>query len=1046
MNPFQKKLTNFLFVLIFFGHSIASFAQLNTLGKEFYFGFMENNATSFLPVTGSVIITAKEKTTGYIEFNDQKTFFTLEPGQQFVKDYLESNSFILHRNSGVIEQKSIYINSTGNVAVHAFNKRQASADGTVILPLTALGKDYYITSHYDEFEPGLDVSPSNRNFESTLLIVAVEDDTQVEINPTTRVDLNGNPVPAVAPIQIKMDAGETFQLKAITGDLTGTRVRVLNSAVGDCKNLAVFGGNKMTSAGENCATSGDHLFQQSYPVNSWGKSFIHIPLADRTSGEIIKVVASLDNTQVQINGQLRGTINQGKFLTFEFGRNDIVSIETSKPTSVSMIAKSGNCNDQNDTYSRYGDPSLVALSPVNQMMKDMVFSSVKINWVRTHLVNIIVKKGTANQTLLNGLPIGNQFKPVPANTSYEYARISVNEGANRLQNPEGFIAYAYGSGSVESYAYPVGATLEAIQFETETTYKFDVLGDKVACLGEEGVWEIFPDFPGFKEFTWSFGDGTPVKQGKKVVHTFQKPGKYEVFILASTGEGKCDSEETFRFEVEVLDVSGTIEGPESVCPLIDEFEYTFVSTQLVGLLKWEVTGGTVLEEKENRIKIKWGAAGVPAKVKALPFTEAGCPGKAVEMEVLITETLEPGLPKGSSGICGPNVPLAYEVPFPSSERTYTWSIVGGTLLSGQNTSKVEILWDVNSTGRSIFYEEKSKISGACSGVSEALEIKIYPALNVGNASVIPPFCPEQPNGSIQIQPSGGSGKYTFSWSHDPKLQVGLASGLKAGTYTVLVKDASGCAEKSLTYELKDPEPIRLEGGVITQDNSCFGGTDGAFRMKLLGGTPPFSAVGFTTTWDGTFLNVQGVGQGKYQLTVIDSKGCSIPVEAALEGPEEISVEVQVLKPGCAGSLDGALTLDIKGGIAPYEVIWDNGKTGATLEDLPPGEFGYTITDAKGCVMVGLALVNQARPQLRMPTGFDPKEGVFQPVSNCSVSYELMIWDRWGDLVFVGSEGWDGLIKGQNAPISTYSYLIRYTYLLEGVLTTTEKSGTFTLIR
>jgi gliding motility-associated-like protein len=82
----------------------------------------------------------------------------------------------------------------------------------------------------------------------------------------------------------------------------------------------------------------------------------------------------------------------------------------------------------------------------------------------------------------------------------------------------------------------------------------------------------------------------------------------------------------------------------------------------------------------------------------------------------------------------------------------------------------------------------------------------------------------------------------------------------------------------------------------------------------------------------------------------------------------------------------------------------------------------------------------------MPTGFNPREGVFQPVSNCSVSYELMIWDRWGDLVFVGSEGWDGKIKGQNAPISTYSYLIRYTYLLEGVQTTSEKSGIFTLIR
>jgi PKD repeat protein len=1046
MNSFSKKLISFLIVLIFFVQFNLLFAQLNTLGKEFYFGFIENYGTSFLPVTGSVIVTAKEKTTGYIEFNNQKTFFTLEAGQQFVKDYDENRDFILHRSSGVVEKKSIYVNSTGLVAVHAFNKRQASADGSVILPLTALGKEYYITAHYDEFEPGLDVSPSNRNFESTLLIVAVEDGTDVEINPTTRVDLNGNPVPAVAPIRITMDAGETFQLKAITGDLTGTRVRVLNSATGDCKNLAVFGGNKMTSAGENCATTGDHLFQQSYPVTSWGKSFIHIPLADRSSGEIIKVVAAHDNTQVRINGQLRGTINQGKFLTFEFGRNDIVAIETSKPSSVSMIGKSTNCNDPNDTYSRYGDPSLVTLSPVNQMMKDMVFSSVKINWVRFHLVNILVKKGTANQTVLNGLPVGNQFKPVPTNPAFEYARIAVNEGANRLQNPEGFIAYAYGSGAVESYAYPVGATLEAIQFETETTYKFEVEGDKVACLGEEGIWEIFPDFSGFKEYTWSFGDESPVKDGKKVAHTFQKPGKYEVSVIASTGEGRCDSEETFRFEVEVQEVSGTLEGPESVCPLIDEFVYTFVSPLPVGRLKWEVIGGTVLEEKDSQVKVKWGVAGQPAKVKAMPFTEAGCPGNAVEVSVLITETLEPTLPKGSSGICGPNLPQLYEVPFPSSERTYSWTIVGGTLNSGQNTSKVEILWDFSAPIRSVFYEENSKINGACAGVSDVLVVKIFPELKLETTIVTDPLCPEQANGRVQLLPSGGSGSYTYSWSHDANLKTGLATGLAEGSYTVIVKDASGCAEISRTFELKDPEPIRLEGGVAAVDNSCFGGTDGVFRMKMLGGTPPFSAVGFATTWDGTFLEVQGVGPGNYQLTVQDSKGCTLPVEATLEGPEEIKVEVDILKPGCAGSLDGALSLQISGGVPPYQVVWDNGKTGPTIDELPPGEFAYTITDAKGCVLVGLARVNQAQPQLRMPTGFDPREEVFQPVSNCSVSYELMIWDRWGDLIFVGSEGWDGKVKGQNAPISTYSYQIRYTYLLESVETTSEKSGIFTLIR
>lgn len=1042
----SKFFLGLLVFLFFLGQSSSSFAQLNTLGKEFYVAFMENYHLSFRPVTGSVVITASEKSNGYLEYNGQRTFFTLEPGQQFVKDFEENRDQILHRFSGVIEKKSIYISSSGNVAVHAFNKREASADGTVILPLTALGKDYFVTSHYDEFEPGANVGSGNQNFESTLLVIAVEDDTDVEINPSTRVDFNGQTIPAVAPMVVTMDAGETFQLKAIAGDLTGTRVRVLNASAGDCKNIAVFGGNKITSAGENCATTGDHLFQQAYPINSWGKSFIHIPLADRSSGEIIKVVASQNNTEVKINGQVRGTINQGKFLTFEFGRNDVVAIETDKPTSVSMIAKSVACNDPNDTYSRYGDPSLVTLSPLNQMMKDMVFSAVKITWIRNHLVNIIVKKGTANLTVLNGQPVGNQFKPVPTNSDYEYASLVVNEGANRLQNPEGFIAYVYGSGSIESYAYAVGATLEAIQFETETTYKFDVTGDKVACLNQEGEWEIFPDFAGFKEFTWSFGDGSPVRDGKKVSHTFVKPGKFEVSILASTGEGKCDSEETFRFEVEVLEIDGEIEGPDFVCPLIDEFEYTFTESEGLGSVEWEIAGGTILEKTGNKVKVSWGDQGAVAKLKAIPFTLAGCPGEEVELEVTITESLEPALPEGSSGLCGAISPLIYEVPFQANGRNYNWQITGGQILSGQNTGKVEVLWDPGAPSKTIFYEESSTINGSCAGVSEVLEVKVFPQFTLEILEVLDPACEGQSNGSIRIRPGGGSGKYTYEWSHDSKLQSALATGLPVGNYEVTVKDATGCAFEKRSFELKNPEAMQLQGIIQVKPTSCFGGTDGEFTLKVTGGTPPYSVLGFESQWDGSDLKIRGVGEGKYLLSVQDSKGCVLSVDAEMNSPEEMQVEPIVVNPGCEGSLDGVLELKITGGVGPYEVVWDNGDTGVKIIDLPPGEFGYTVTDANGCALVGLAVVRQAEPQLRMPTGFDPKSGRYQPVSNCRVSYQLFILDRWGELIFTGSEGWDGLVRGVEAPVGSYSYRIRYEYLLEGVLTSSEKSGIFTLIR
>jgi hypothetical protein len=159
-----------------------------------------------------------------------------------------------------------------------------------------------------------------------------------------------------------------------------------------------------------------------------------------------------------------------------------------------------------------------------------------------------------------------------------------------------------------------------------------------------------------------------------------------------------------------------------------------------------------------------------------------------------------------------------------------------------------------------------------------------------------------------------------------------------------------------------------------------------------------------------------------------------------------TVLAKVENPGCEGSLDGVLELEIEGGTGPYTVLWDTGQVGNRLEDLPYGEFRYLITDSNGCVATGVAVVQQASPEVRMPTGFDPREGVYQPVSNCTIAYEITIWDRWGGIIYFGTEGWNGLINGVEAPADSFSYLIRYRYLLEGKETSTQKRGSFVLIR
>ncbi len=84
----------------------------------------------------------------------------------------------------------------------------------------------------------------------------------------------------------------------------------------------------------------------------------------------------------------------------------------------------------------------------------------------------------------------------------------------------------------------------------------------------------------------------------------------------------------------------------------------------------------------------------------------------------------------------------------------------------------------------------------------------------------------------------------------------------------------------------------------------------------------------------------------------------------------------------------------------------------------------------------------------MPTGFDPRQGpgTYQGISSCEADFNLWIYNRWGQLIYTGTEGWDGTFEGEEAGVGTYSYLIRYTYLLEGKESSSEKRGTFTLIR
>ena len=100
-------------------------AQMSTLGKEFWVGFMENDLQipSGRIDYAVILISATENSTGVIEYLGNSTPFSLVQGQQFTFRVSSLTTDLLHRKSGEIENKGIHITSTGKVVVHAVNER-----------------------------------------------------------------------------------------------------------------------------------------------------------------------------------------------------------------------------------------------------------------------------------------------------------------------------------------------------------------------------------------------------------------------------------------------------------------------------------------------------------------------------------------------------------------------------------------------------------------------------------------------------------------------------------------------------------------------------------------------------------------------------------------------------------------------------------------------------------------------------------------------------------------------------------------------------------
>ena len=128
------------------------------------------------------------------------------------------------------------------------------------------------------------------------------------------------------------------------------------------------------------------------------------------------------------------------------------------------------------------------------------------------------------------------------------------------------------------------------------------------------------------------------------------------------------------------------------------------------------------------------------------------------------------------------------------------------------------------------------------------------------------------NGSMNLNPSGGIGPYTYNWSTGETIQD--ITGLTEGYYSVTLTDANGC-HKTDSARVNLPPPLTFTH-ILSDYNgfniSCYGRTDGSVQITPTTGTSPY-----VFSWQGpdgytaVTKDISNLRSGEYILLITDSK-------------------------------------------------------------------------------------------------------------------------------------------------------------------------------
>lgn len=433
-------------------------------GQNYFCIDSENNCQSLASTTGLEIPPQK---LGIIMFPNDKN--VSGQGLKWNSMHIEADIPVTIFQFAPIDNSDKNPFTSSGYSANGQGQKFYSNDASLLIPTTSVYTDYVVSAH------------TSGSISYATIIGLSDEDTVITVRPTTAIT-ESNGIPAIAANSegtITLKKGHVAQIEA-SSDLSGSRI-YCDAEKSDCHPFVVF-------SGVNCANIPkgygycDHIEQQLFPVQTWGKKYILVKSQARgEEWDLVRIYASEDGTKLTFKpatpekiavpsgwtsftvSDVKTELNAGEYSEFYF--KGTLEVEADKQIMVAQYLSSSQMLSKSCqsilTHGAecVGDPAMMLIPPSEQFRKDYLFLTPG-SYVSNY-ATIVMKTGEA--PVLDGSAV-TDIKEIEG-TDFSYAIVNLgsafkNHTLTCSENPCGL--FVYGWEIDVSYAYPGGLNFEKL--------------------------------------------------------------------------------------------------------------------------------------------------------------------------------------------------------------------------------------------------------------------------------------------------------------------------------------------------------------------------------------------------------------------------------------------------------------------------------------------------------------------------------------------------------------------------------------------------------